>query len=76
MGALLEGSHLEGSAGARRGLLEDQRDAATNHALLLAARSTVSLELGGQRNEPGELVPGEVDLLEEIPAAQVHAGLP
>ena len=75
MGTLLERGDLERGPGASGGLLEDQRDAAPHHALLLATRPTIGLEVDGQRNEPSELVSGEVDLLQEIPAAQVHAGL-
>ena len=69
--ALVGGGDLEGAAGARRGLLEDQRDVPAAQPLHLGARLLGRLELGGQVDQAAELLGGEVQLLEEVAAGEV-----
>ncbi len=70
--ALVGGGHLERAAGARRGLLEDQRDVLPAQALNLGPGLLGRLELGGQGDQAEKLLGGEVQLLEEVTAGEVY----
>ena len=71
-GALVRRADLEGAAGARGGLLEDEGDIPAGQALDLAAGLLGRLELGGQLDEGHPLLGGEVELAQE--AAALEAG--
>ena len=70
--ALVLRGHLEGGAGARRRLLEDQRDVLAGEARLLVAAVLGRLEVGGQPEQEPQLLGGEVELLEEAAVAKVE----
>ena len=72
VGALVVGTDLEGAAGARRGLLEDEGDVPAFQVTNLLSGLLGRLELGGQLDERHPLGGGEVELLEE--AAALEAG--
>ena len=68
--ALVVGGHLEGAAGARRGLLKNESDVLTGQPLHLAAGLLVRLELGGQLEQGAPLLSREVELFEETAVVQ------
>ena len=72
VGSLVVRADLEGAAGARRGLLEEESDVPARQAAFLLAGLLGRLELGGQLDERHPLCGREVELLEE--AAALEAG--
>ncbi|VZR19933.1 Uncharacterised protein [Escherichia coli] len=80
-GALVGGGDLERAAGARRGLLEDQRDVPALEVPRLRPGPLRGLQLRGQLDQAAELLLGEVQLLEEVAAGEGgrdcrHGGAP
>ena len=70
LGSLVVGGHLEGAAGASRGLLEDECDVLAGQPLHLAAGLLVLLELSRQLEQGAPLICGEVELFEEAAVVQ------
>ena len=72
LGAEVVGRDLEGTPGARGGLLEDEGDDPAEQGALLTALPAGRLEPSGQLHEGDPLRRGEVDLLDEVTSGQVH----
>ena len=72
LGPLLVRRDLEGHARAGGSLAEDQCDDAILEPAYLATGLALRLELSSQADEPVELRVGEVELLEQVAAGEVH----
>ena len=70
VGSLVVGRHLEGAAGARRGLLEDQADVLAGQPLTLRPDGLLALQVAGEVEEEIGSPGGEVRELEEAAVSE------
>ena len=71
--AEVHGADLEGAAGARRGLLEEQDDVLSLEVAVRLARALLCLEVGREIDEVLDLLGGEVEELEEVAARDIYS---
>jgi hypothetical protein len=72
VGTLFVCSYLEGRARTRRGFFEDKRNVATNELRHFESQTPVVTQLLREVDQVGELLLGEVDLLEQAPSVKIR----